>query len=202
MSENRNPELTRLVEETIRTLYGKGIEPADLAPLLKLYDALKEADSPSAGPAVPVESPMPAATLGYNREEFATGNQQHGPYGREGRRGEVEASEDLLARACAIIDVLVQSGQSPEDAAQVITRQLLSVGIHMPEHGGDARAWKRLEYWRNNLIHYKRAGPAWDAYCAFKERLANIPPHERLRIAVGERLWDQRRQEFSSEDIA
>ncbi len=107
-----------------------------------------------------------------------------------------------MARASAIIDVLVQSGQSPETSAQTIARQLLSVGIELPESGGDVRAWKRILYWRNNLIHYKRAGYAWDVYCAFKEELADIPPDKRLRVAVGERLWDQRQQDLISTDIA
>lgn len=107
-----------------------------------------------------------------------------------------------MARACAIVDLLVHGGDSPEHACQVITRQLLSVGIQLPESGGDARAWKRLMNWRNTLIHYKRAGPAWDVYCAFKEQLADIPPEMRIRMAVGERLWDQRQLEYSAQHIA
>ncbi len=114
----------------------------------------------------------------------------------------MEASDAVLARASAIIDVLVQGGQTPEQASQVITRQLMAVGIQLPVSGGDARAWKRLLYWRNNLIHHKREGPAWDAYCAFKEQLGDIPPVERLSIATGEQLWDMRQQRDSAQDIA
>ncbi len=206
MSEEHNQDLAGLVEETIRTLYDKGIAAADLAPLVKLHDAVKAPSAPSAAPvnpatqvnpAVPAIPAAPATGAGRLASSRPTG-----PYDREGRRGEVKASEDLMARASAIIDVLVQSGQSPESSAQTIARQLIGVGIELPKSGGDVRAWKRMLYWRNNLIHYKRAGYAWDVYCAFKEELADIPPDKRLRVAVGERLWDQRQLELTTTNIA
>ena len=206
MSNQHNQDLAGLVEETIRTLYDKGIAAADLAPLVKLHDAVKAPSAPSAAPvnpATPVNPAVPAipAAPATGAGRLAS-SRPTGPYDREGRRGEVKASEDLMARASAIIDVLVQSGQTPDHSAQTIARQLLSVGIELPESGGDARAWKRMLYWRNNLIHYKRAGYAWDVYCAFKEELADIPPDRRLRVAVGERLWDQRQEELTTTDIA
>jgi len=203
MSDQHNQDLAGLVglvEETIRTLYDKGIAAADLAPLVKLHDAVKAPSAPSAAPVNPAVPAIPAAPATV-AEHLAT-SRPTGPYDREGRRGEVKASEDLMARASAIIDVLVQSGQSPESSAQTIARQLMGVGIELPKSGGDVRAWKRMLYWRNNLIHYKRAGYAWDVYCAFKEELADIPPDRRLRVAVGERLWDQRQEELTTTDIA
>ncbi len=210
MSDENDQDLAGLVEETIRTLYDKGITAGDLAPLLRLHEAVKPR---SAAPMTPAVSAMPAAPAAFTAPPAApvqpaapaptaAPEQPTGPYGRDGRRGEVKVSDDLMARASAIIDVLVQSGQTPDHSAQTITRQLLSVGIQLPESGGDVRAWKRLLNWRNNLIHYKRAGHAWDVYCAFKEELADIPPDKRMRVAVGERLWDQRQMEFTSADIA
>lgn len=207
MSTQRNKELASLVEQTIKTLYDKGIAAIDLAPLVKLHDAVKSMDQPlqagvtplpQAGASTAIDHPYadsPAANWTENTKTSSI-------YDRDGRRGEVKASEDLMARASAIIDLLVHSGDSPEQACQVITRQLLSVGIQLPESGGDARAWKRLMNWRNTLIHYKRAGHAWDVYCAFKEQLADIPPEKRIRMAVGERLWDQRQMEYSAQNIA
>lgn len=223
MSKDNNTELAHLVEETIRNLYEKGIAASDLAPLVKLHDAVKGMASKP-----PVAEPVPAPRIvepaapqplelassttvpmqgaaGPDIPEISLsvdGQEPHGPYDRDGRRGVLKASEELMARASAVIDLLIQSGQSPEHAAQTITRQLLSVGIQLPECGGDVRAWKRLLNWRNNLIHYKRAGHAWDVYCAFKEGLADIPPDKRIQVAVGERLWDQRKMEFSSAIIA
>ncbi len=206
MSDEQNQALAGLVEETIRTLFDKGIAAADLAPLVKLHEAVKAPSAPSAEPGVPVAPHAHAAPAAPAAPVAFTGHpatsEPSGPYDRDGRRGEVKASEDLMARASAIIDILVQSGQSPDHSAQTITRQLLAVGIKLPESGGDVRAWKRLLNWRNTLIHYTRAGHAWDVYCSFKEELAHIPPDRRLRVAVGERLWDQRQMEFSSADIA
>jgi hypothetical protein len=201
MSDEHSQDLAGLVEQTIRTLYDKGIAAADLAPLVKLHDAVKTPSAPSAAPAAPAVSAMPAPPPPPAAGQPAA-TEPSGPYDRDGRRGEVKASEDLMARASAIIDVLVQSGQTPDHSAQTVTRQLLAVGIQLPECGGDVRAWKRLLNWRNQLIHYTRAGQAWDDYCAFKEQLAHIPPDKRLRVAVGERLWDQRQIEYSSADIA
>lgn len=202
MPNENEQNLVQLVEETMRTLHDKGIPPADLAPLVKLHDAVKALNEPQSVDAAPPAPapPAPAQNSGHHDQ-----GRRHDPDRRhdtDRRRGEIEASEDLMARASAIIDVMVQSGQTPEHASQVITRQLLATDIQLPMSGGDARAWKRLLYWRNNLLHYKREGPAWDAYCAFKEQLAGIPPADRLRAAVGERLWDQRKKEISSQEIA
>lgn len=217
MSEDQNQDLATLVEQTIRTLYDKGIAMADLAPLVKLHDAVREKTAPLPASAPPQEqaqmppvtpppapppTTQPAPVSTDSKVGWAAETDVSESYDRDGRRGELKASEELMARASAIIDLLVHSGHSTEHAAQVITRQLLSVGIQLPECGGDARAWKRLDNWRNNLIHYKRSGPAWDAYCAFKEQLAHIPPDKRLQVAVGERLWDQRKAEYSSQNIA
>ena len=200
MSDEHNQDIAGLVEQTIRTLYDKGIAAADLAPLVKLHEAVKTPSAPSAVPAAPVVSDITAAP-----ETFAAQPAAHkpaGPYDRDRRRGGSMASEDLMARICAIIDIMVQSGQTPDHSVQTITRQLLAMDIQLPEGGGDVRAWKCLMNWRNNLIHYKRAGNAWDIYCAFKKELAQIPSDKRLRVAVGERLWDQRVQEYFSANIA
>ncbi|GBE44425.1 MAG TPA: hypothetical protein ENH05_03000 [Rhizobiales bacterium] len=192
MSEVYGQDLVQLVEETIRTLYERGVAAVDLAPLVKLHDAVKAQNAAQGACAKPEAH---AAITGGSGE-------LSGHYDRDGRRGELEASDDVMARAGAIIDVLVQGGDTPEHAAQVITRQLLAAGIHLPISGGDARAWKRLLNWRNNLIHYKREGFAWDAYCSFKEKLAHIPPEDRLRLAIGERLWDLRNREIPAQNIA
>ncbi|MCH8238498.1 MAG: hypothetical protein IIB62_00325 [Proteobacteria bacterium] len=182
MPEQHNQDLAALVDETICTLSEKGIAAIDLAPLFKLREAVMAQDNPeSAG------ASAPAPAKHYDSKE---------------RRSTEEVSDALMARVSAIIDVLVQGGQTPEQAAQVITRQLLAVGDKLPSSGGDARAWKNVLYWRNNLIHHKREGAAWDVYCAFKEELANIPPADRLRIAFGEQLWDKRRQENSARESA
>ncbi len=190
--------MNKLVEQTIEAVTARGIDAYELAPLMKLRDAVRALDdiatdgkSPGAGISPPAANPQPESSY-----------DQHGQHNGEGRGDTVEASEAVLARASAVIDIMVQGGDNPEHAAQMLARQLLVVGIKLPETGGDARAWKRLFNWRNHLIHHKRTGAAWQAYCAFKEELAEIPPDERLRRAVGEKLWDRRHEQVSSQATA
>ena len=188
MSNEKEQNLVLLVEETMRTLHDKGIPLEDLAPLVTLHDAVKALDKNQESDAVP-PAPMREADVA----PVHTGH-----YVRDARLGEVKASEELMARASAIIDVMVQSGDTPEHASQVITRQLLAVGIELPEQGGDVRAWKRLLSFRNTLIHYIKEGPLRRSYNAFKEQLSGISPDQRLRRAVGEQLWDRRDSKSSS----
>ena len=178
-----------LVTETIEAVSARGIDAYELAPLMRLRDATRALEDIAA--IKPAVAPQPHDAPGAAPDDT-----------RDDRQGSLDASDILLARASAIIDVMVHGGDDPEHAAQIITRQLLGVGITLPKIGGDARAWKRMYNWRSNLIHHKRAGPAWDDYCAFKDELATIRPEERLRRAVGEKLWDRRQDEFRSQQPA
>lgn len=194
--------LDKLVTETVESLAERGIEADELAPLMELRRVVRSLDA-----VVPAtQAPATPSNAAAAPKLFAAQTEPAYKLGTappsDKRRDSVEASTNLLARASAIIDVMVQSGQTPEHAAQIITRQLLSVGIKLPEYGGDARAWKRLYHWRNTLIHHKRNGQAWDAYCAFRDELASIPPDQRLRQAVGGRLWDQRQENLAGQETA
>ncbi len=191
--------LEKLVVETMQSLEERGIDAGELTPLMKLRQAVRALD-PGAAAAPQTPPPASSAAAADGSPFEAPNGDRH--YTPDGRRGLVEASTNLLARASAVIDIMVKGGQTPEHAAQVVTRQLLGVGIKLPESGGDARAWKRLFNWRNSLIHYKRSGQAWDAYCDFKEQLAIIPPEQRLRRAVGDHLWDLRQQEMANQESA
>lgn len=179
--------MERLVGDTMDSLSARGIDPAELESLLELRDTIRALHgvADDAGEVLPSTPASPEA-----------------PQAHEKRSGTTVASEDLLARASAAMDVLVQSGQTPEHAAQLLTRQLLGIGVVLPESGGDARAWKRLFTWRENLIHRKRSGPAWDAYRAFKRALAEIPAEDRLRRVAGERLWDLRKRDAQRRNSA
>jgi len=197
-------QMDRLLRETAILLSQRGIDAGTLPPLTALQTAVRALAEMGSGTTPPPQAPAaashpPHVTAAPQPQQACPRPGDSGDF--SGRRGSDQvASDTLLARASAIIDLLVQSGETPEHAAQLITRQLLSVGINLPETGGDSRAWKRLFNWRNALIHHKRKGPAWNAYCAFKEELASIPPDQRLRIAVGERLWDRRQREISGQE--
>jgi hypothetical protein len=62
-----------------------------------------------------------------------------------------ETVDCTLARASAAIDMLIRSGVDDELAAQQVTRSLICANVPLPEHGGDARGWKRLANWRMAL---------------------------------------------------
>jgi diguanylate cyclase with GGDEF domain len=53
---------------------------------------------------------------------------------KERRKGE-PPSDALLARVCAVIDLLVASGLSEEGAAQVMTRRMIAGGVSAPKTG-------------------------------------------------------------------
>jgi len=111
------------------------------------------------------------------------------------RRRNEPASEVLLARACAIIDLFILAGATPEEATQAVTRQLNATGVRLPEGGGDPRAWKRLVHFRKLLLHGSKShhAEAREAYEDLKKRLAAIPAEHRVELALAHHLWDRRR---------
>ena len=155
--------MEQLVTETIMHLTTAGVSGKDMAPLLRLKTVIREV-------------------------------QQGGPGADqvEARGQGEEASDAVLARASAVIDLLVQAGIAQEHAAQTVARQLLASGVQMPVSGGDARGWKRLLKWRTRLQHGNPSARAKSEYERFKQELNDIPPGQRLARVVENRLWDRR----------
>jgi len=111
---------------------------------------------------------------------------------RERRRGS-SPSPVLLARAAAVIDLLVKGGHDESEAAQMVMRRLMAASVPAPTQGGDARGWRRLLEWRNTLLHGYGSEEAKLEYRAFAHELEAIPPAERIKRVLDERLWDRRR---------
>lgn len=109
------------------------------------------------------------------------------------RRHNSSPSPILLARAAAVIDLLVRAGQDESEAAQSVMRRLVAAGVPPPEKGGDARGWRRLLEWRNSLLHGVGPEEARHEYRTFARELETIPPAERVKRVVDEKLWDRRR---------
>lgn len=57
----------------------------------------------------------------------------------------------LLARALAVIDLLIKAGSDEAEAAQIFMRRLMAAGIPRPQQGGNAKGWRRLLEWRTPL---------------------------------------------------
>jgi hypothetical protein len=112
--------------------------------------------------------------------------------GRRERRHGLSPSPLLLARAAAVIDLLVKAGQDESEAAQTMMRRLVAAGVRPPMQGGDARGWRRLLEWRNQILHGVGSEEARHEYRAFTLEIETIPPSERVSRVLDGRLWDRR----------
>jgi hypothetical protein len=108
------------------------------------------------------------------------------------RRGR-PPSETLLARASAVIDLLIKAGYDESKAAQTVMRLLMAAGIPAPLKGGDARGWRRLLEWRADFVHGIASPEAVAEYQDFTREIESIPPQERVKRVLDEQLWDRRR---------
>lgn len=104
----------------------------------------------------------------------------------------VECSDEVLAKASAVVDVLVNSGYSSDHACQIVTRQLIARNIQVPA-GGDARGWRNLQAWRHKLINASRQDtPVHRVYAAFKEELPKVYGSKLAEAAARDAIWDRR----------
>jgi hypothetical protein len=110
------------------------------------------------------------------------------------RRKRRPPSEMFLARASAVIDLLIKAGHDESEAAQLVMRRLMAVGVPPPEKGGDARGWKRLLEWRTDLGHGLVSQEAQHEYRDFTREIDSIPAAERVKRVLDEQLWDRRRK--------
>ena len=111
----------------------------------------------------------------------------------ERRKGALP-SDEILARACAVLDLLVKSGKTEEQAAQRVVRMLLAIGVQAPAKGGDSRGWRRLVIWRIKLLEGLASQNALQEYQSFTKELESIPPGERVKRVLEERLLDRRQK--------
>ena len=110
------------------------------------------------------------------------------------RRKRRPPSEALLARVSALIDLLIKAGSGEAEAAQIMMRRLVAAGIPAPKQGGDARGWKRLLEWRDDLGNGLVSEKAQQEYLDFALKIKAIPAPERAQRALNEKLWDRRRK--------
>jgi hypothetical protein len=111
------------------------------------------------------------------------------------RRRQLPPSELLLARGAAVIDLLIKGGADESEAAQMVMRRLMAVGVPPPKQGGDARGWKRLLEWRTALGHRLVSNEAQREYQEFNREIETIPAEQRVARVLDERLWDRRRKQ-------
>ncbi len=110
----------------------------------------------------------------------------------ERRNSSATASDELMVRVVTAVEILEDCGYSWEAAAQHVTRQIVRAGAALPAGGGDPRAWKRLLFWRDRLLHLRSAGAAWPLYEAFKTEVGLMPRERVVSAAIDGRLWNLR----------
>jgi Diguanylate cyclase, GGDEF domain len=110
---------------------------------------------------------------------------------RERRKGE-PPSDALLARVCAVIDLLVTSGLSEEGAAQVMTRRMIAGRVSAPRKGHAPTGWKRFLAWKAELQDGLRPLDAMDEYRSFAAQIEKIPAQERVERVLEDELWNRR----------
>ncbi len=108
------------------------------------------------------------------------------------RQGAMEASPQVLARICAVIDLLIAAGFSQEHAAQILTRQMLSKNLKLPATSGDPRGWRRVQLWRQRFLATGRDTREWPTYQEFKDTLIQTFGPAFAHTAVRTPVWDRR----------
>jgi hypothetical protein len=110
------------------------------------------------------------------------------------RRNRRPPSDIFLARASAVIDLLIKAGNDENEAAQMVMRRLVAAGVLPPLQGGDARGWRRLLEWRSEISQGFGSQEAQLEYRDFTREIDAIPANERVKRVPDEQLWDRRRK--------
>jgi hypothetical protein len=168
VNEARNEDKISLSAKCLHVLVAQlaeeGVPEEDLQPLLDL-----------------------AAVLGDVKAQI----QAEGARNRRKRRA---PSDIFLARAAAVIDLLIKAGKDESEAAQIVMRKFMTAGIPPPEQGGDARGWRRLLEWRAGIVQGVGSQEAQLEYREFTREIEAIPPNERVKRVLDDQLWERRRK--------
>jgi len=140
---------------------------------------------------VPREDLQPLIDLEASLRQLMAQTQGEGVRNRRNRR---PPSDIFLARASAVIDLLIKAGNDENEAAQVVMRRLVAAGVPPPQQGGDARGWRRLLEWRNGISQGFGSQEAKLEYRDFTREIDAIPANERVKRVLEDQLWDRRRK--------
>ena len=140
---------------------------------------------------LPQEDLQPLIDLEAKLRQLMVQAQGEGVANRRKRR---PPSDIFLARASAVIDLLIKAGHDESEAAQMVMRRLVAVGVPPPEKGGDARGWRRLLEWRNEISQGFGSQEAQLEYQDFGREIDAIPANERVKRVLDDQLWDRRRK--------
>jgi hypothetical protein len=100
-------------------------------------------------------------------------------------------SPAVLARASAVIDLLIKHGRSEEAAAQILAQQMREAGVNLPKDRSGTRGWQGLRQWRRRLLKSKNPEAGWTEYERFTHALSKLRA-PRAQTALNQRIWDLR----------
>ena len=110
------------------------------------------------------------------------------------RRNRHPASDGLLGRICAVLDLLIASGLSEDSAAEILAQRLTAAGVPPPKNKGSKLSWARCLLRSRSAL--RRGVIAHDTLRAYQNVVAAIEavaPHERVEWVLINELWDRRR---------
>ena len=114
------------------------------------------------------------------------------PRHRGERRSELPLSDALLARVCAVIDLLIASGLGEEVAAQTMVQRMIAAGVPVPENEDAGNWWKSLMAWKSAFLAGAATDDTFREYQNVVAAIESLSPHERVELVLGNELWDRR----------
>ena len=105
------------------------------------------------------------------------------------RRRTLPPSDALLARVCAVIDLLIDSGLSEEIAAQTMLQRMQEAGVAV-DPGNCQRS---IAHWRTAFQNGTATEDARREYQKVLAAIESLPPNERMERVLGNELWNRRR---------
>jgi len=110
------------------------------------------------------------------------------------RRERQPASDALIARVCAVIDLLIASGLDEDVAFEAMSQRLIVADIPVPNDRGATSSWRN--YLREQREVLRNGTPTEGALTEYRSVVAALDamaPHERVRWALENEVWDRRR---------
>jgi len=99
----------------------------------------------------------------------------------------------LLARICAVVDLLIASGQSEELATHIMAQKMLTAGVAAPRNGEGGNWWQAIHAWRAAVRNEVATADALREYQNVVSAIESVPPKERVKCALENDVWNRRR---------
>jgi len=114
------------------------------------------------------------------------------------RRDGSATSQELLARICAVVDLLIASGQNEEHATHIMAQKMLTAGVAAPRNSEGGNWWQAIHAWRAAARNEVATTDALREYQNVVSAIESIPPLERVKCALENELWNRRRLNLRS----